>query len=196
MCRPPRGPLLGLMIALIALAGAQPTQAQLEKTTVQVQGLACPFCVAGIEKQVKKVEGVIGITTSLKRGELALSFKPGSVFDLTSINRAIVRGGFTPGRAMVTAIGSVKENDGRFVLEVSGNPTSFWLVEDDTVDAKDNERDAPPKTLTQETATVLRKAVEEKRYVQIKGRVHADQDGPPRLAVETITMVEVNEDTE
>ncbi len=35
-----------------------------------VNGMSCPFCVFGIEKQLKKIEGVEAVSTDLPHGEV------------------------------------------------------------------------------------------------------------------------------
>ena len=161
-----------------------------------MKGLACPFCVSGIEKHIEKVEGVSEVSTNLKRGEFVLSYEPGSAFNLESINEAIVHGGFTPGPATVTATGSIKKQEERFVLEVTDSRSTFWLFEVEVVEGEDDTRDARPQILTEETAAVLEKAVEANQIIRIMGKVHRHKDSSFGLAVEKFEVVEAKEDAE
>ncbi len=50
-----------VLLVLYLLAFAAGTQAQVTSLTVSVDGLACPFCAYGVEKKLKRVEGVKSI---------------------------------------------------------------------------------------------------------------------------------------
>ena len=48
-----------ITILTLALSGSVgPSAAAVETMTVQVDGLVCPFCVYGLEKQLKKLHDV------------------------------------------------------------------------------------------------------------------------------------------
>jgi copper chaperone CopZ len=81
--------------ALIAMAGMalgveQPTHAYIE-----VEGLACPFCVRGLEKHLKRVPGVHRVSTSLQKGEIGVQIKPGKAVTEKQLRQAVKKGGFT-----------------------------------------------------------------------------------------------------
>jgi len=86
--------LLSLGLAT-GLAFAQPGPA---KVFIEVKGLACPFCVQGLEKQLKKLEAVEGVNTSLKKGETVLDLKSGQTVAENEVREAVKKAGFTAGR--------------------------------------------------------------------------------------------------
>ncbi len=108
--------------------------AQIEAAKIQVDGLGCPFCVKGIEKHLKKVEGVDRLSTSLKKGDVTLHYAPGAPFDIESLQRAVKRGGFTPGAVQVTARGKIARRENGFVFNVIGTKTAFLLHQKSPVD--------------------------------------------------------------
>ena len=65
---------------------------------IQVKGLACPFCVQGLEKHLKKLDAVEGVSTSLKKGEVVLHLKPGQTVDEKELQQAVKKAGFTAGK--------------------------------------------------------------------------------------------------
>jgi len=65
---------------------------------IQVKGLACPFCVQGLEKHLKKLETVEGVSTSLKNGEAVLHLKPGRTVGEDEVRQAVKKAGFTAGQ--------------------------------------------------------------------------------------------------
>ena len=60
-----------------------------------IDGVACPFCVYGIEKQLSKLEGIERINTDIKNGLVLLEMKDGSTLTKESINEAVNKAGFT-----------------------------------------------------------------------------------------------------
>ena len=60
-----------------------------------IDGVACPFCVYGIEKQLSKLEGIERISTDIKNGLVLLEMKDGSTLTEESINEAVNKAGFT-----------------------------------------------------------------------------------------------------
>jgi mercuric ion binding protein len=62
---------------------------------LQVDGLACPFCAFGIEKQLGKIDGVDQLDTDIKAGVILLTMKNGVFLDETAAKQAVERAGFT-----------------------------------------------------------------------------------------------------
>lgn len=63
--------------------------------TLQVDGLACPFCAYGIEKQLGKLEGVEAVETDVKSGTVTITMEEGATLDEADAERAVDRAGFT-----------------------------------------------------------------------------------------------------
>ncbi len=64
---------------------------------IQVNGLSCPFCAYGIEKQVTAIKGVEEIALDLKAGLLTVTMEEGAVLDQPTASKAVERAGFTLG---------------------------------------------------------------------------------------------------
>lgn len=69
--------------------------AESARVFIQVKGLACPFCVQGLEKRLKKLEAVESVSTSLKNGETVLDLKPGRTVAESDVRQAVKKAGFT-----------------------------------------------------------------------------------------------------
>lgn len=100
--------LLGLAIAL---AGAFPVQAAVlaqaqapyaSAYVVRVDGLACPFCAYGIEKQFSNVPGVTSTEVNLANGVVVVHVKPGTRLDRAQIKKTVKDAGFTLKRIVST----------------------------------------------------------------------------------------------
>jgi len=63
--------------------------------TLQADGLACPFCAYGIEKQLNRTEGVDSVETDIKTGTVVITMTPGATLNETDAKRAVEAAGFT-----------------------------------------------------------------------------------------------------
>ncbi|MCH8269846.1 MAG: cation transporter [Planctomycetes bacterium] len=108
--------------ALTAFAGsAQPASAQVERVTLRFDGLACPFCVYNVEKQVKKIDGVdrtVSIENDLKRGLIWFAWDPGRPFNPETVRAAAGDSGFTLREIRVHAAGDVRPTDDPLRIEL------------------------------------------------------------------------------
>lgn len=61
---------------------------------IEVDGLACPFCTYGIEKKLKKIEGVEELVVYLEEGKVEMTLKEGMAVSEEQIEKAITEAGF------------------------------------------------------------------------------------------------------
>jgi mercuric ion binding protein len=88
----------GLLAAvLLATVWAAPLPAQDAKPvyTLYADGLACPFCAYGIEKQLSAIEGVETVETDLKTGTITITLLDGATLDEAVARMAVEAAGFT-----------------------------------------------------------------------------------------------------
>jgi len=71
------------------------------KVIAKVDGLSCPFCAYGIEKKIKKIEGVKDIRVDIKNGTVTVIYKDRKFFTKHRLNKAVRDAGFTPGAIKV-----------------------------------------------------------------------------------------------
>ncbi len=96
---------------LMVLAAPSLALAAVEKVSVRIDGLACPFCAYNIEKRVKTLDGMdrdARIVTSIERGIATFPWKAGVVFAPEAVRKAIRQAGFTPREISVTVTGTVE----------------------------------------------------------------------------------------
>lgn len=90
--------LILLFTGLCVLIG----QAQEEKIElrgnlkIEVDGLSCPFCAYGLEKNLKKIEGVELIKIDVENALVYLSISKGEGIDEDLLRKNIKDAGFTP----------------------------------------------------------------------------------------------------
>jgi len=82
---------LTLVVAVISTAA----MAAGPRYQIEVDGLACPFCAYGIEKQLGKIEGVQTIETDLEAGRVIVTMDAGHTLDESRAEQAVDRAGFT-----------------------------------------------------------------------------------------------------
>ncbi len=82
--------LISLLWALGAFAGDRVVY------EVGVDGLACPFCAYGVEKQLSRVSGVREVETDIAKGVVVLRVEPGASLDEGAVRDAVRKAGFTP----------------------------------------------------------------------------------------------------
>ena len=62
---------------------------------VQVEGMNCPFCAYGIEKQLQKLDGVKKVEVELARGEFWVEVDEGAVLSEVAVSEIVRDAGFT-----------------------------------------------------------------------------------------------------
>lgn len=60
-----------------------------------VDGLSCPFCVYGIEKELASIDGVETMDVDIENGVLVVHVRPGATLDEGAARRATEDAGFT-----------------------------------------------------------------------------------------------------
>ncbi|MFQ5784948.1 MAG: heavy-metal-associated domain-containing protein [Alphaproteobacteria bacterium] len=79
-------------LALLLPAAAFAAQAKYE---LQVDGLACPFCAYGIEKQLTRTDGVTAIDVDINAGTVTVTMADGAKLARDQASRIVEDAGFT-----------------------------------------------------------------------------------------------------
>ena len=77
----------GLILSLSALASNQ--------SVLGVDGLACPFCAFGIEKHLKKVDGVTDVQVDIADSVVRVTLQEGKTLTEGQARQAVKEAGFT-----------------------------------------------------------------------------------------------------
>ncbi len=113
-----------IILTLALAVGAGPAAAAVESLTVQVDGLVCPFCVYGLEKQLKKLQSVEGVTVDVDAGHAVLQLaETARLVDAEHPNKGLIAvesGGFTPRSLRIAASGRLETRGDITELVVSG----------------------------------------------------------------------------
>lgn len=85
--------ILVLILAMAALYGA--ALAAGTQYTIRVDGLACPYCAYGIEKKLKRIEGVEEIEIDLNAGVVHVRVGEGVELTEAQMTKLFNDAGFT-----------------------------------------------------------------------------------------------------
>lgn len=85
--------VLGLLLVVIVAPGWAGTE---QKIVVRVDGLSCPFCGFGLEKKLKRIEGVQEVKLLVDKGLAELRLAEGKTVTEAEVRKAVEAAGFTP----------------------------------------------------------------------------------------------------
>lgn len=123
-------PIQIMFVAIIGFILTPLLKAQIHDVTVTVKGMACPFCAFGVEKKLKKIDGVATITIKLEEGTVILKAKQGESIDVIQIPKAIKDAGFTSGTMRITARGYIRvDSQKRLSLQIDKSAQFLLLVD-------------------------------------------------------------------
>lgn len=83
--------LLLTLMSPLALAQAPTPEPAYE---LRVDGMSCPLCVYGVEKQLHKLDGVDTVTTDLAHGRIVIAMHDDTPLDRSRVEQAIRDAGF------------------------------------------------------------------------------------------------------
>lgn len=93
--RPRWRAILAAFLASALWASAVASQDAKPLYSLQADGLACPFCAYGIEKQLNAIAGVEAVETEIKSGTVIVTMKNKATLDEAVARKAVEAAGFT-----------------------------------------------------------------------------------------------------
>jgi len=170
-----------LTICLFFMGTIPSSHAQVEKVTLRVDGLACPFCAYGLEKKIKQLEGYKNLEVLINEGKVIIEWREGKPLNLENIHQAVDKAGFTLRGVSGQFAGRISIKEGNYSLVLSEPlKQSFYLYEQAAIekikgiDSENHGRSA--RVLTEEHRKRLDHAIEKNERVRIIGPVHQHKD--------------------
>ena len=127
--------VFGIIIFLTGSFLPRAAHSQIIEVTVTVEGLACPFCAYGIEKKLKKVEGVSSIDVQMEKGIVIITGKRDLSVNFEQVPGAVKDSGFSLKQMKVRVTGTARQDGGRFLLQYGG-PGGLLFVDGMKADLK------------------------------------------------------------
>ncbi len=87
--------IFGAAVAIALFGGAMSATAQEEVYALYVDGLACPFCAYGIEKELAGLDGVEKVEVDINKGVVVVTAAKGARIPAASLRQAVDNAGFT-----------------------------------------------------------------------------------------------------
>ena len=84
-----------IVISLFFLLALSMAQADEAVYALQVDGLGCPFCAYGIEKQLSAIDGVDNVVVDLNKGLVIVTMEQGAGLGKQQAQQAVTDAGFT-----------------------------------------------------------------------------------------------------
>lgn len=178
-----------LMGFLMLLSFTQAVEAGIERLTLRVDGLACPFCAYGLEKKIIKIKGVSSYDVDMKEGKVFIGLEPDAQIELNSLYKAVKEAGFTLRSISLRAKGKIGQSEEGLFLVVRGSDEKFFLFESEAL-AKKYHQGEISKTLSENLEKKLLEIKNYKKEVLIEGVVHEHKGLLPGLSVDYLEIIE------
>jgi len=107
---------------------ATPLFGEIQSLNIGVNGLSCPFCVYGLEKQLTQVKAIESVEVNLKAANADISLHPGIQLDIEAIREAVVNSGFTIRDINIQVKGTLYQKDDAWFLKSDNDATIFVLT--------------------------------------------------------------------
>ncbi len=146
---------------------------------IKIRGLSCPFCVYGVEKKLKHVQGIESVATNYRRGIALLKKKAKAEVDIAALTKAVTDAGFTVDSINLIIKGTLTEWRDHPALKDPSSGEIFLLVEKGP--SHDNEK------LSSAKLNAL-KALGGKSMI-VEGRAHGHVGMPTAIEVDRFRMV-------
>lgn len=102
--------IIFLSFGFTSNASAQKTD--MDKITVHVDGLGCPFCAYGLEKKMQEMDGVKKFKIKMENGETSFLFPSEASITIEAIEAQVFKAGYTPVSTLIErADGTIVKNE-------------------------------------------------------------------------------------
>ena len=105
------------LILIITLLGTLSSEAQIQKVDQEVYGMDCAPCAYGLERGLKKMDGLQNVRVSLNDGKAYLELATENKLTLQGIQEEVKQNGFSAKKAQITISGTVKKVNGLWVID-------------------------------------------------------------------------------
>ena len=111
-----------LVVAAISFIRPVPVFAQVEEVRIGVDGMTCNLCAAGLERALRKLDGVSSVQVALADQSALVKLKAGAAFDPDRYRAAVRDAGQQTRQLEVRVKGSVQRQEGGYRLQPGAGP--------------------------------------------------------------------------
>ncbi|MEQ8878432.1 MAG: heavy metal-associated domain-containing protein [Cyclobacteriaceae bacterium] len=124
------------IIALLTIFSLSGARAQLVKVDQEVFGMDCAPCAYGLERGLKKMDGLESVKVSLNEGKAYLKLATNNELTLQKIQKEVKNNGFSARNAEVTLKGELLKEGNEWKIKV--NEETFKVSTDTSGDILTN----------------------------------------------------------
>ena len=107
-----------------------PARAQVEEVKITVDGLTCNLCAAGLDRSLRKLDGVTGVKVTLATQVATMRLKPGVRVAPDQLRAAVERAGQSLVGVEVRLRGTLQRGERQYQLRAPELPQVFALRDD------------------------------------------------------------------
>lgn len=104
------------MMVMISILGIGTVSAQIVKVDQEVYGMDCAPCAYGLERGLKKMDGLQKVRVSLNDGKAYLGLAAENELTLGAIQEEVKKNGFSAKKAKVTVSGTLRKENGQWLI--------------------------------------------------------------------------------
>ncbi|MEO2052219.1 MULTISPECIES: heavy-metal-associated domain-containing protein [unclassified Allomuricauda] len=120
------------MMALIGIFGIGTISGQIARVDQEVYGMDCAPCAYGLERGLKKMDGLQEVRVSLNDGKAYLGLAEINDLTLRSIQEEVKKNGFSAKKAEVVLMGNATKEDGQWYIETDNE--RFAVSQDTSIE--------------------------------------------------------------
>ncbi len=120
------------MMALIGILGIGTISGQIARVDQEVYGMDCAPCAYGLERGLKKMDGLQEVRVSLNDGKAYLGLAEKNDLTLRSIQEEVKKNGFSAKKAKVVLMGNLNKVDGQWYIETDNE--RFAVSQDTSIE--------------------------------------------------------------
>jgi len=120
------------MMALIGILGIGTMSGQIARVDQEVYGMDCAPCAYGLERGLKKMDGLQEVRVSLNDGKAYLGLAEKNDLTLRSIQEEVKKNGFSAKKAKVVLMGNLNKVDGQWYIETDNE--RFAVSQDTSIE--------------------------------------------------------------
>jgi len=99
-------------ISFLSETNAQGKKGDMDKFTVDVDGLGCPFCAYGLEKKIKKLKGIKKVKIDMEEAQMTFNYPSDKKLSIAAVEAQVDEAGYTAvGTSVVRADGTIEKNE-------------------------------------------------------------------------------------
>ncbi len=118
-------PHWGLTPILLFAIWVAPAYAQVEDVTITIEGMSCNLCAAGLERSLRRVEGVAAVKVVLASQTATIHLKPGAPLAPAKLRAGVENAGQRLRLVDVRLRGTLQRKDDGYELRPPGRSQTF-----------------------------------------------------------------------